>query len=162
MGCAQTASSPIQHRSWTPVGPCGWWFSPTWDYRRCLIMFPGPLAPVKVTAPTAPTGVVCDYQTHMSSTKPSHMQIRFPPNSQSKPMRGTCCWTLNHPQNCIWILSRELKVRKKYSFVWVFCFNTWEEIFSPKEPPEALPHSSLNSWLLIGPAQPDAVQSGSE
>jgi hypothetical protein len=59
---------------------------------------PGLLAPVEVTAPTAPTGEVCCYQSCRSSTKLSHMQIRFPPNSQSKPMRGTCCQTLNHPQ----------------------------------------------------------------
>ena len=37
--------------------------------------------------------------------------------------------------------------------------NTWEEIFSPEEPPEVLPHSSLDSWLLVGPAGPDSVQS---
>jgi hypothetical protein len=51
--------------------------------------------------PKAPTGEMCGYQSRRSSTKPSHMQIRFPSNSQSKLMRGTCCQTLNHPQNCI-------------------------------------------------------------
>jgi hypothetical protein len=46
--------------------------------------------------PTAPAGEVCGYHSFRSSTKPSHMQIRFPPSSQSKTMRGTCFWTLNH------------------------------------------------------------------
>ena len=40
--------------------------------------------------PTAPAGEVCGYHSFRSSTKPSHMQIRFPPSSQSKTMRGTC------------------------------------------------------------------------
>jgi hypothetical protein len=41
------------------------------------------------------------YQSLRISTKPSHMQIRFSPNSLCKPMGGTCCQTLNHPPNCI-------------------------------------------------------------
>ena len=44
---------------------------------------------------------VCGYQSYRRSTKTFHMQIRFPPSSQTKPMRGICCETLNHPQNCI-------------------------------------------------------------
>ena len=64
-------------------------------------MSPGPLAPVEVTAPRVPTGEMCGYPPCRNSTKPSHMKLRFPPNSQSKPMRGTCCRTLNHPQNYI-------------------------------------------------------------
>jgi hypothetical protein len=66
--------------------------------RSCLL---DPLTPVEVTIPTAPRGEAHGYQSHENSTKPSHMQISSPPNSQSKPMRGTCCQTLNHPQNCI-------------------------------------------------------------
>ena len=39
-----------------------------WD-RRCLIMSPGPLAPVEVTAPTAPAGEVCYYQSRRQCLK---------------------------------------------------------------------------------------------
>jgi hypothetical protein len=46
----------------------GWWFPLTCD-RRCSIMSPGPLAPVKVTASTAPTGEVCDYQSRRQCPK---------------------------------------------------------------------------------------------
>ena len=38
------------------------------------------------------------------------------------------------------------------SFVPRAVCNTWEEIFSPEEPPEVLLHSSLDSRLLIGQA----------
>ena len=34
----------------------------------------------------------------------------------------------------------------------------WEEIFSPEELPEVLPHSSLDSRLLIDPARTDPTQ----
>ena len=48
----------------------GWWFLPTWD-RRCLIMSPGPLAPVKVTAPThSPSKERCVAISHVG-TAPS-------------------------------------------------------------------------------------------
>lgn len=96
MGYTQTPWSPVELRSWTPVGPGGWSFPPTWDWRRS-IMSPGSLAPFEVTTPT---GEVHGYQSCRNSTQSSHMQM-FPPNSQSKPMRGTSYWTLNHPQNCI-------------------------------------------------------------
>ena len=40
--------------------------------------------------------------------------------------------------------------------------NNREDIFSPEELPEVPPHSSLNSRLLHGPAQPDSVQGSIE
>lgn len=45
------------------------------------------------------------------------------------------------------------------SFVPRAVCNTWEEIFSPEEPPEVLPHSLLYCWLFVSPARPDPVQS---
>jgi hypothetical protein len=123
-------------------------------------MSPGPSAPIEVTTPTAPTREVCGYQSCRSSTKPSHMQISFSPNSQSKPMRGTCCLSLNHPSKLHILLYRKLKVSENYSVPWAFCSkscNTWEEIFSPEEDlPEVLPQASL-VWLLIGSARQDSV-----
>jgi hypothetical protein len=38
------------------------------------------------------------HQSLRNSTKPSHLQIRFPQGSQTKPMRSTCCQTLTHPK----------------------------------------------------------------
>ena len=48
------------------------------------------------------------------------------------------------------------------SFVPRAVCNTWEEIFSPEEPPEVPLHSSLDIQPLVGPARPDSVQSGSD
>jgi hypothetical protein len=84
-----------------------WGLEPGWDpvggdfhLHGRLILSPGSLAPVKVTAPTVPPHPQerCVAISHVAnSTKPSHMQIMFPPNSQFKPVIDTCCRTLNHP-----------------------------------------------------------------
>jgi hypothetical protein len=50
-----------------PRGPNGWWFPPTWD--RCSIVSTGPLAPVKVIAPIAPAGKVCDSKSRRQCPK---------------------------------------------------------------------------------------------
>jgi hypothetical protein len=69
-------------RSWTLWDPVGGNFhlhgmEGIWS---CL------LAPVEVTAPTAPTGEGRGYQSHRNSTKPSHMQIRFSPSQWKVPV----------------------------------------------------------------------------
>jgi hypothetical protein len=56
---SQTACSPAKQRSGTPGTQ--WVVIPTY-MGRCSIMSPGPLTPAEVTAPTAPSGEVCDYQ----------------------------------------------------------------------------------------------------
>jgi hypothetical protein len=67
-------------------------------------MPPG-LLPIPVpVAATAPPPHTHTHQRYMaishrrSNIKPSHMQIRFPHSSQTKPMRSTCCHTLTHPK----------------------------------------------------------------
>jgi hypothetical protein len=62
LGCTKMDWSPIEQQYGTP-GPLGD-NSPTWDGRSSL-MSPGLKAPVKVTAPSAPTGeawLVVKYQ----------------------------------------------------------------------------------------------------
>jgi hypothetical protein len=49
-------------------------------------------------------------------------------------MRGTCCQTLNHLKNCIY--KKPCRVPLSEPFVPRAVCNTWEEIFSPEEPPE--------------------------
>jgi hypothetical protein len=77
-------------------------------------------------------------------------------------MRGTCCRTLNHPPELYINPSRELKVHENYSFVWVLFQELYVTLGKrsslPEEPPQVLPHSSLDSQLL-GPALPNSVQS---
>lgn len=95
--CRQPSFLPVEARSWTP-GP-GSDNSLTWDWRSSL-MSPGPWLLSEFLPPQLPQERH-GYQPLRNSTKPSHMHIRFPPNSQPKPMRGACCQTLNHCQNCI-------------------------------------------------------------
>ena len=52
-------------------------------------MSPGPWL-LSEFPPPQPPQERCGYQPLRNSTKSSHMQIRFPPNSQSQPMRGAC------------------------------------------------------------------------
>ena len=95
------ASTLLQERDSHHVHPaCPISQSPVRSYPREMYLLTK-LPQQGRSRPTAPAGEVCGYHSFRSSTKPSHMQIRFPPSSQSKPMRGTCCRTLNHPQNCI-------------------------------------------------------------
>lgn len=53
MGYAQTGWSPVELRSEPQSGDN----SPTWHCRHSLVS-PGTLAPVEISAPTAPTGEV--------------------------------------------------------------------------------------------------------
>jgi hypothetical protein len=87
-----------------------------WD-GRLLTLSPGSLTSVKVTIPTAPTGEAC-----LSAWLEQHQA--FPhaktvsPNSQSKPMRGTCCQTLS--------LVAPLLGREALGLVKIICPSTGE------------------------------------
>jgi hypothetical protein len=85
---------------WNPGDPVGGDFHlhGTEGVQPCLR---SPWLLLKLPPSQSPAGEMCGCESRRRSTKPSHMQIRFSPSSQSKPMRGTCCPTLNHPQNCI-------------------------------------------------------------
>ena len=99
-------------------------------------MSPGPLVPVKVTSPQPPQPPQerCGSQPRKNSTPQNWESIQG--------IKGT----------------RELFPLSE-SFVPRAVCNTWEEIFSPEEPPEVLPHSLLYCWLFVSPARPDPVQS---
>ena len=103
-----THSQPgFQARSCTP-GPSSD-NSLTWEGRSSL-KSPGALAPVRATPPQPP-----------QERRGYHpLRIRFPPNSQPKPMRGACCQTLNDSQNCVGELYRELKECKNISLTLLF------------------------------------------
>ena len=98
VGCAQTAWSPVKQRSGTPVNrwvmtsTCmgQWMFGyASWVPGSCHVAsvshsaFPRPAS--------LPRREVCGHQSYRLSTKPSHIQIRFPQRSQTKSMRSTCC-----------------------------------------------------------------------
>jgi hypothetical protein len=78
-------SQPCLSKGLESWWPSGWWFLPSWN-RSCLTMPPGPLALADTASHSLPVPtscrVVCGHQSHRSSTKPSHMQIRFPQSSQ--------------------------------------------------------------------------------
>ena len=44
-------------------------------------MSPGPLAPVEITTPTAPTGDMCDYLSHRQCPKPLAFWLDSTPDS---------------------------------------------------------------------------------
>ena len=76
-GYAQTTWFPVESRSWTP----GSSNSLTWNGRSSL-MSPGTWLLSELPSPQPPQERR-GYQPCRNSTKPSHMQIRFPSNSQS-------------------------------------------------------------------------------
>jgi hypothetical protein len=87
MGCAQTGCSLVGQRSGTLVTL--WMVISTCMGQKVFVTPPRSLAPG-------------------SNIKPSHMQIRFPQSSQTKPMRSTCCQSLPSPKWYIRILSRRI------------------------------------------------------
>jgi hypothetical protein len=64
---------------------------------------------LKLQPPTVTHRELCSHQSPRSSTKPSHMQIRFPQSSKTKPMRITCYQTLITTKLYMRILSRKIK-----------------------------------------------------
>jgi hypothetical protein len=113
-------------------------------------MSPGPLAPVEVIASTEARG----YLSLGNSTKPPHMQIRFPPNFQSKPMRGTCCQTLNHPQKYI----QGIKVTRDLFLCLSLLFQDLYVILGKKSPfrKSHLRSHCISHWIVaFSSAQPE-------
>jgi hypothetical protein len=85
---------------WNPGDPMGSDFHlhGTTGVRPCLL---GPwLLSCSYSLPQTPLQCreICGHQSCRSTTKPSHMHIRIPQSSQTKPMRSNCWQTLTNPK----------------------------------------------------------------